>query len=336
MRRFRARGGPAAGLVAAALYLFPGGAHAQARNMDAYRSRLAVYRSGDFRSAVQASLAVPFDRLRDQAEEFLRRRSYGEPGSDLELLSAALLHFDLAWAAGMEPARNEDLARNLLAPNRDPPREVWIRDAHLGLLGVYVDRGQLADAVRIAKFLGERYPDQTPVRLARARLAEFIGWGTHDERFFDQAQSSYEELLREGEADPAELRLRVAHLTLREGNPETALARLDEVGDGLGAVHRFVSLLLRGETLLWLDRAEEAEVAFSEAQAVHLGSVSAAAGLAAARKTFGDGEGAAGAARGFLSQSTGDDTWWRFLVQPLADETGHLDRLRGLVLLPRE
>ena len=93
--------------------------------------------------------------------------------------------------------------------------------------------------------------------------------------------------------------------------------------------------MLRGETLLWLERAAAAEAAFAEAQAIHAGSVSAAAGLAAARQTLGDGEGAAGAVRGFLSQSTGQDTWWRFLVQPLADEIVRLDRLRGLVLLPQ-
>ena len=107
-------------------------------------------------------------------------------------------------------------------------------------------------------------------------------------------------------------------------------------GDNLSAVHHFVSLLLRGETLLWLERAAAAEAAFAEAQAVHLGSVSAAAGLAAARQTLGDGEGAAAAVRGFLSQSTRQDTWWRFLVQPLADEINRLDRLRGLVLLPQD
>ena len=332
MRKIRARGLPAAACAAAALCLLPGGAHSQQRNLDAYASRLAVYRSGDFRTALQASMAFPIDRLRDQAEEFFSRRPDVDPEWDLDLLAAAMLHFDLAWATGMEPEKNESLARNLLARVSGARRDAWIRDAHLGLLGVYVDRGRLDDAARMGKFLADRYPDFIEVRLARARLAEFIGWGIHDERFMDQAQAGYEDLLLEGEGDPAELHLRIAHLTLRAGDPEDALEQLDLAGDNLSAVHRFVSLLLRGETLLWLERASAAEAAFAEAQAIHLGSVSAAAGLAAARQTLGDGEGAAGAVRGFLSQSTGQDTWWRFLVQPIADEIQRLDRLRALAI----
>ena len=137
------------------------------------------------------------------------------------------------------------------------------------------------------------------MRINLARLAEFIGWGIHDERFLDQAQESYENLVDEGEGDLAELRLRIAHLTLREGNPEAALRRLEEAGDDLSARHRFVALLLRGETLLWLDQPMAAEAAFARAQAIHVGSLSAAAGLAAARQTLGDGQRAAEAVRTF-------------------------------------
>ena len=96
-----------------------------------------------------------------------------------------------------------------------------------------------------------------------------------------------------------------------------------------------MSLLLRGETLLWLDQVAEAEAAFEAAQAIHVGSLSAAAGLAAARQTRGDGRRAADAVRSFLSGTSGQDTWWHFLVQALADETGRLDQLRGLVLRPQ-
>ena len=199
-----------------------------------------------------------------------------------------------------------------------------------------MNRGQLDDAVRAAKFLGTEYPDEVEVRIALARLAEFIGWGIHDDRFLDQAQESYEHLLLEGQGDPAELRLRIAHLTLREGNPEEALRRIEEAGDELSARHRFVSLLLRGETLLWLDRVDEAEAAFTEAHAIHVGSISAAAGLAAARQTLGNGRRAAEAARAFLAGSAGQDTWWHFLVQAIADEAGRLDSLRGMILLPQE
>lgn len=333
MRRIRRRAVRAAALAAGVLCLLPAAAHPQQRNLDAYPSRLAVYRSGDFRSALRASMALEMKRLDDQAEEFLRRFRVSAPQLDQELLSAAMLHFDLAWAAEMEPAANENLARKLLARVTYERRDGWTRDAHLGLLGIYVDHGRLDDAVRIARFLGNEYPDHLDVRLARARLAEFIGWGIHDERFLDQAQEQYEGLVDEGAGDLVELRLRIAHLTLREGNPEETLRRLDEAGDDLSARHRFVSLLLRGETLLWLDQAAEAEAAFEQAQAIHVGSVSAAAGLAAARQTLGDGRRAAGAVRSFLAGSTGQDTWWHFLVQALADETRRLDRLRGLIVL---
>lgn len=333
----RSIGGLAALAATAALTcLIPAGAGAQQRNLDAYASRIAVYRSGDFATALRASMAIPMDRLRDQAEEYLDSFPGSAPGFDLDLLVAAMLHFDLAWAAEMEPQRNEELARNLLVRISEARRDAWTRDAHLGLLGIYVDQGRLEDAVRVARFLREEYPDPTVVRINLARLAEFIGWGIHDERFLDQAQEGYRNLVDEGEGDLAELRLRLAHLTLREGNPEEALRRLDEAGEHLNARHRFVSLLLRGETLLWLDQASAAEAAFAEAQAIHVGSISAAAGLAAARQTLGDGEGAAEAVRGFLSQSAGQDTWWHFLVQALADETGRLDQLRGLILVPQE
>ncbi len=321
--------------AAALACLVPAGTGAQQVNLDAYASRLAVYRSGDFATALRASMALPFDRLRDQAEEFARGFPGGAPGADLDLLAAAMIHFDLAWAAEMEPGRNEDIARGFLDRVGGARRDVWTRDAHLGLLGIYVDQGRLDDSVRIARFLRDEYPDPTAVRVNLARLAEFIGWGIHDERFLDQAQESYQNLLDAGEGDPAELRLRLAHLTLREGNPEEALRRLDDAGDDLSARHRFVSLLLRGETLLWLDEVAAAEAAFEQAHAIHVGSLSAAAGLAAARQTRGDGRRAAGAVRSFLSGTSGQDTWWHFLVQALANETRRLDQLRGLVLLPQ-
>ena len=336
MRKLLMRQSVAAIAVAGLIPVFnAASAGPQRVNLDAYASRLAVYRSGDFVTALRASMALPMDRLRDQAEDHFRAVPDDDRGFDLALLAGALFQFDLAWAAEMEPEENETFARNLLTRVSDPRRDAWIRDAHLGLLGMYADQGRLDDAVRVARFLREEYPDHPASRTNLARLAEFIGWGTHDERFLDQAQQSYEDLLTEGEGDLAELRLRIAHLTLREGNPEEALRRLEEVGDSLSARHRFVSLLLRGEILLWLDQVTAAEAAFARAQAIHVGSVSAAAGLAAARQTLGDGERASEAVRSFLSGAGEQDTWWHFLVQALADEVGRLDRLRGLILLPR-
>ena len=322
--------------IAALTCLIPAAAGAQQVNLDAYASRHAVYRSGDFATALRASMALPFDRLRDQAEEYLDSFPGSAARFDPDLLAAAMIHFDLAWAAEMEPQRNEEIARNFLNRVSGVRRDAWIRDAYMGLLGIYVDQGRLDDAVRVARSLKEEYPGDVEVRINLARLAEFIGWGIHDERFLDQAQESYEDLVDEGGGDLAELRLRIAHLTLREGNPEEALRRLEEAGDDLSARHRFVALLLRGETLLWLDQPVAAEAAFARAQAIHVGSLSAAAGLAAARQTLGDGQRAAEAVRSFLSGTTGQDTWWHFLVQALADETGRLDQLRGLALAPQE
>ena len=322
--------------IAALAWLIPYGARPQQVNLDAYPSRLAVYRSGDFATAVRASMALSMDRLEDQAGEYLDSFPGSAAGFDPDLLAAAMLHVDLAWAAEMEPGRNEEIARDFLNRVSAVRQDAWTRDALMGLLGIYVDQGRLDDAVRVARSLKEEYPDHVEVRINLARLAEFIGWGIHDERFLDQAQESYQNLLDEGEGDPVELRLRLAHLTLREGNPEEALRRLDDAGNDLGARHRFVSLLLRGETLLWLDQVVEAEAAFEAAQAIHLGSLSAAAGLAAARQTRGDGRRAADAVRSFLSGTSGQDTWWHFLVQALADETGRLDQLRGLALLPEQ
>ena len=306
-----------------------------AQDLPAYESRLAAYRSGDFVAALRASAAVPIDRLRDEAEEFFHRFPGSARGFDHELLAAAMLHFDLAAAAGMEPEKNESIARSLLQRVSDGRRNGWNRDAHLGLLGVYMNLGRLDEAARVGRYLGERFAGDRAVIFARSRLAEFIGWGLHDERFLDQAQAGYEALLpdaaQDGEGpDPAELRLRIAHLTLRAGDPEIALGHLDDAGEELGAIQRFVALLLRGETLLWLGEASAAEEAFREAQAIHFGSVSATAGLVAARQALGDTAGAAAGVRSFLSESDGEDTWWRFVAE--TDESRRLDRLRRLIL----
>lgn len=311
-------------------------ASAQQPNLDAYESRIAVYRSGEFGLALRASRTFPIDRLEDQAEEYLDRLQGRAPEYDRRLLAAAMLHFDLAWAAGMEPEENERIGRRLLGRVTDARRDTWIRESHLGLLGAYVDGGRFDHATRMAVFLDDSFPSHPAVKLHRARLAEFIGWSLHDERFFDQAQASYESLLTHGVGDPVELRLRIAHLTLRAGNPEAALEGLDTAGPDRSAIHRFISLLLRGEILLWLDEARAAETAFAEAQAVHVGSVSAAAGLAVARQTLGEGKRASEAVRSFLAGTNGQDAWWRFLVQPIADEVRRLDGLRALAVQPEK
>jgi hypothetical protein len=110
MRNLRARGL----LAAAALCLAPPGATPQARNLDAYASRVAVYRGGDFGAALRASMAFPIGRLEDQAEEYLASLRGRAPETDRDVLAAAMLHFDLAWAAGMEPRANESIGRRLL------------------------------------------------------------------------------------------------------------------------------------------------------------------------------------------------------------------------------
>ena len=338
--RTAARSPVAVGALALASFL-PGAegtaAGAQSPAPTGYEARLAAYRSGEFVAALRASAALPMDRLRDEAEEFFHRFPGRSRQRDHALLAVAMLHLDLAGAAGMAPEKNESIARSFFTRVSDGRRDGWRRDAWIGLLGVYVDRGRLGDAARLGKFLGEEYGNDRAAVFARSRLAEFIGWGLHDERFLDQAQAGYEDLLPEALAgaegpEPADLRLRIAHLTLRAGNPEAALAHLDEAGNGPSAVHRFVGLLLRGETMLWLGQALAAERAFADAQAIHFGSVSAAAGLVAARETLGDTQGAVAAVRGFLSESTGDDAWWNFLAGGLGDESRRLDRLRALTL----
>ncbi len=56
---------PSTALAAVFACLLATGARPQQVNLDAYASRLAVYRSGDFATALRASMALPFDRLRD-------------------------------------------------------------------------------------------------------------------------------------------------------------------------------------------------------------------------------------------------------------------------------
>lgn len=303
-----------------------------------YERRLAQYRSGDFVGAVRESRDLPIRELRGAAESFLDRRPGGNPAADREFLAAALLHLDLAGPAETAPDENEEIARRLLARVRGPDRALWTRDAHVGLLGFYMEYGRLDDALRVARFLGEEFRTDADARLVRGHLAALIGWMFHDERFFDQARDTYETAILAREAAPAaqpptDLRLRLAHLVLRDGDAEGALAALDAAAAAApDARQRFLSFLLRGEALLWLDRAAEAEEAFAAAQAHHIGSISAAAGLAAVRQRLGDSAGAGEAARTYLSAGGDADTWWDFLLRGLTAERPRLSTLRALVL----
>lgn len=303
-----------------------------------YERRLAQYRSGDFVGAVRESRDLPVRELRGAAESFLDRRPGGNPAADREFLAAALLHLDLAGPAETAPDENEKIARRLLGRVRGPDRDRWTRDAHVGLLGFYMEYGRLDDALRVARFLGEEFRTDADARMVRGHLAALIGWMFHDERFFDQARDTYETaiLSREnaaGAEPPTDLRLRLAHLVLRDGDAEGALAALDAAAaTAPDARQRFLSFLLRGEALLWLDRAAEAEEAFAAAQAHHIGSISAAAGLAAVRQRLGDSAGAGEAARTYLSAGGDTDTWWDFLLRGLTAERPRLSTLRALVL----
>ena len=298
-----------------------------------YERRLARYRGGDFVGAVREGRDIPLRELRGAAESFLDRRSAEGSSRDAELLAASLFHLDLAGPAETAPEEHERLARRMLARVTGEKREEWTRNAHLGLLGFYMEYGRLEDAVRVARFLTEEFRADPEARLARGHLAALFGWMFHDERFFDQARDAYERALAaEPEAPAADLRLRLAHLILRDGDAEGTLLRLDAVGESLTARQRFLSLLLRGEALLWLDRAAEAERAFSQAQAMDIGSLAAAAGLTAVRQRLGDTEGAGEAARHYLEAADGPDTWWDFLLSGVIAERPRLARLRALVL----
>ena len=303
-----------------------------------YERRLAQYRRGDFVGAVRESRERPVRELRDAAESFLDRRPGGNAARDREFLAAALLHLDLAGPAETAAEENEKIARRILGRVRGPDRDLWTRDAHVGLLGFYMEYGRLDDALRVARFLGEDFRTDPDARLVRGHLAALIGWMFHDERFFDQARDTYETaiLAREsavGAEPPTDLRLRLAHLILRDGDAEGALAALDAAAAAaLDARQRFLAFLLRGEALLWLDRAAAAEEAFAAAQAHHTGSISAATGLAAVRQRLGDSAGAGEAARTYLSAGGDADTWWDFLLRGLTAERPRLSTLRALVL----
>lgn len=340
-RRAPAAGGNRAGVAPGLALLVSGGAAgalaAQEGGVEppptAYERRLARYRGGDFVGAVREGRDIPLRELRGAAESFLDRRGAGGPSGDAELLAASLFHLDLAGPAETAPEEHERLARRMLARVTGEDRDEWTRNAHLGLLGFYMEYGRLEDAVRVARFLTEEFRTDPEARLARGHLAALFGWMFHDERFFDQARDAYERALAaEPEAPAADLRLRLAHLILRDGDAEGTLARLDAVGESLTARQRFLSLLLRGEALLWLDRPAEAEQAFSQAQAIDIGSLAAAAGLTAVRQRLGDTEGAGEAARHYLEAADGPDTWWDFLLSGVIAERPRLARLRALAL----
>lgn len=344
-KRAPAAGGRRAAAASALAFVLFGGAAAAFAAQEAgaeppptaYERRLARYRGGDFVGAVREGRGIPLRRLRGAAESFLDRRGGSSPSRDAELLAASLFHLDLAGPAETAPEEHERLARRMLARVTDPHRVEWTRNAHLGLLGFYMEYGRLEDALRVARFLTEEFRADPEARLTRGHLAALFGWMFHDERFFDQARDAYERALAaEPEAPAADLRLRLAHLVLRDGDAEGTLARLDAVGDrvadALTARQRFLSLLLRGEALLWLDRAAEAERAFSQAQAIDIGSLAAAAGLTAVRQRLGDTEGAGEAARHYLEAADGPDTWWDFLLSGVVAERARLARLRALAL----
>ena len=319
--------------------VFPGAATPSALEQPArpaYGTLVAMYRSGDFVGAMRAGAALPPDYLVEHAASY---RGHGPDESspdELNLLAAALLHVDLAGVAGVAPARNEETARVLLDRVNRVRRDAWVRSSHLGLMGLHALAGRLADVARISQFLSDRYENDLVVLLNRARYAEVVGWALHDDRFLEQARSDYHQLLRAAlsgkEAlDLAEIRLRLAHLTLRGGHPREALTRLDSAGHNLKATHRFVALLIRGEALVWLGQTVAAEKAFTDAQALQAGSGIAAAALVTARQMLGNSPAAASATRRFLSQTTGEDPWWDFMSERLAAERRHLDALRRIV-----
>ncbi len=295
-----------------------------------YGALVERYRSGAFVEALREAMTLPMDELEDGAEA-LRRT----PGTDrLQLLGSAMLHLDLAAAARMEPEQNEEIAwRTLVVAGGE-----WATEARYGLVGTYWEMGRWEDVVRILEELRGRDRTAPPFRLLAARFSEMAGWTTHDERFFGYAWSLFLSLLEDEEpalppGDMTGVRLRLAHLALRNGDPEEALERLDALGP-LTPVQRFASLVIRGETLLWLGEFATAETALAEAQAIHVGSFTVATALATARRLRGDLAGAEAAVRTQLAAADGEDAWWRFLSGGLEDEQAQLARLRRLALNP--
>lgn len=120
MRKTTLPGGLAGAL---AMCWLAGAAEAQT----ACEERLAVYRSGEFAAARRASVAISIDRLRDEAGEYSHSFPGRARGFDLELPGAAMPHFDLAGAAGMEPEKSESIARALPQRVSDGRREGWSR-----------------------------------------------------------------------------------------------------------------------------------------------------------------------------------------------------------------
>ena len=302
----------------------------------AYRALVATYRNGDFAGAVRAGAAFPPNDLLEHAESYREDAAASSPASELDLLAAALLHLDIAGVAGTAPVQNEKTARLLLDRVDWVRRDAWVRSSHLGLMGLHATAGRLADAARVIQFLSARYGNDPVVVLNRARYAEVVGWALHDDRFFEQARSDYNLLLREtvsrrASLDLTEMRLHLAHLILRGGYPQETLTRLESVGDNLNALHRFVALLIKGEALLWLGQTAAAEEAFAGAQALRAGSGVGAAALVATREMLGNSDDASAAARRFLFQTKGEDPWWNFMAGGLSAERRHLDPLRRLV-----
>ena len=297
-----------------------------------YGKWIARYRSGAFVEALRAAMALPMDELEEAARAF---RSSAQQASPSDLLAPAMLHLDLAAAAGKAPEDNEKIAWETL--RKADPTGAWATEARFGLVGVYWDMGRWGDVTRILEELRDADRHAPEWRLLTARFSEMIGFTIHDERFFGYAWSLYLGLLEEDspvlEPGPETgVRIRLAHLALRNGDPEEALARLDDIGTDANALQRFAAQLIRGETLLWLGRYEAAEEALTRAQAFHVGSFTAATALATARRLRGDLAGAEEAMRLQREAADGEDAWWEFLSGGLEEVSGRLDRLRGLVL----
>ncbi len=295
-----------------------------------YEELVARYRSGDFVPALRQAMSLPTDELKDAARAF--RSTSGNEGQ-LQLLGSAMLHLDLATAGGRAPEENEEIAWEAL---RGADRD-WATEARFGLVGTYWEMGRWGDAVRILEDLRAQDRHAPEWRLLTPRFSEMVGWTIHDERFFGYAWSLYSGLAEEETAllppdQETGVRIRLAHLALRNGDPEVALRRLAEIGEGPDAVQRFAIQLIRGETHLWLENLEAAEDALAEAQALHIGSFTAATALATARRLRGDLAGAEDAMRVRREAEDGKDAWWDFLSGGLEEVSGKLDRLRGMVL----
>ncbi len=297
--------------------LAPGPAHGQPRlDGDRYLALLGETRGGLFITSGRALAGYAGASVEPVVEGFLA--SGPQP---LVLRTAAILHTEAAFLSNAAAEVHLEMARRLLRALPDPAdREAWLRRWWLAVCYSYhVSLNSTAGVAAFDSAL-EDLPGDREIRIAQAAMLQMAGRQREETAYLIAGGNALLALLEETPED-ADLRVRVAAVRLDLGDPDSAEAELERLGDArLTPLTRVASMLIRGEIALARERWEEAENHFASAVRRARRSPAAVSGLVTARLALGDAAGASEAALALLDRpAVGWEPEWQYWLGPALD-----------------